>query len=88
MTDWADLSLFVGAVTASVASLILAIQRSKCTAIDCGCIHCKRAVEMTPLDHDPPSPPDLRPPAVRNAPVRVQDLEASLNPPMDPSEIV
>jgi len=84
MTDWADLSLFVGAVTASLASLILAIQKSKCTAIDCGCIHCTRVVEMVPMEGDSPNPP----PARRDAPVRAQDLEAALRPPVDPSEIV
>ena len=86
MTNWSDLSLFVGAVSASLASLILAIQKSKCSTIDCGCVHCNRVVELPPVDEPEPEPPE---PMNRDAPVRFRDLETNLNPPTrDVSEIV
>lgn len=85
MTNWSDLSLFVGAVSASLASLILAVQKSKCSSIDCGCVHCNRVVELTPVDEPEPDPE----PVNRDAPVRFRDLETNLkNPTRDVSEIV
>lgn len=94
MTNWSDLSLFVGAVSASLASLILAVQKSKCSTIDCGCVHCQRVVEMTSLD-DPdaepesdPTPPPQPKPVRRDGPVRLRDLEESLKNPTDPGEVV
>ena len=45
MPDWANLSLFVGSVSAAVAGLIVATQKSKCSHIECCCIKCDRTVQ-------------------------------------------
>lgn len=45
MPDWANLSLFVGSVSAAVAGLIVATQKSKCSHIECCCIKCDRNTE-------------------------------------------
>lgn len=44
MVDWANLSLFVGSVSAAVAGLIVATQKSKCSHIECCCIKCDRNI--------------------------------------------
>ena len=44
MVDWANLSLFVGSISAAVAGLIVATQKSKCSHIECGCIKCDRSI--------------------------------------------
>ena len=44
MVDWANLSLFVGSVSAAVAGLIVATQKSKCSHIECCCIKCDRSI--------------------------------------------
>ncbi len=74
MTNWSELSLFVGAVSASIASLVLAVQKSKCTTINCGCVNCERDLSTPPpLDTDP----ELTA-ASRDAPVDLKQLEAGL----------
>ena len=45
MPDWANLSLFVGSVSAAVAGLIVATQKSKCSHIECCCIKCDRTIQ-------------------------------------------
>jgi len=51
MVDWANLSLFVGAISGSLATIIYATQKSKCSHIECCCIKCDRPVDV-PEDDD------------------------------------
>ncbi len=75
MTNWSELSLFVGAVSASIASLVLAVQKSKCTTISCGCVKCERDVTSCQEDTTP-NPSDTTP--SRSAPLDIKELEANL----------
>ena len=45
MVDWANLSLFVGAVSGSLATIIYAMQKSKCSHIELCCMKCDRPVQ-------------------------------------------
>ena len=45
MVDWANLSIFVGAVSGSLATIIYATQKSKCSHIECCCMKCDRPVD-------------------------------------------
>jgi len=75
MTNWSELSLFVGAVSASIASLVIAIQKSKCTVIECGCVHCLRDVNPPPPPEEDPEVPEG---ASRDQPLKLNQLEANL----------
>jgi hypothetical protein len=50
--------MFVSLCAASIAVILHAIQRSRCTDIKCGCVHCERAAP--PIDQQP-DPPEPRP---------------------------
>ena len=81
MVNWSELSLFVGAVSASVASLIIAVQKSKCSTIDCGCVHCERVVRGESEDDEPVPEVEFTErnrTASRDAPLEVKELEANL----------
>jgi len=45
-TQWSDLALFVGAVASSIAMLIVATQKSRCSTITCcgGLVGCERNI--------------------------------------------
>lgn len=45
-----DLILTIGAGSAAIAGLIAAIQKSRCSTIDCCCFKCKR--DLTPIKQD------------------------------------
>ncbi len=72
--DWSELSLFVGAVSASVASLILAAQKSKCSVIDCACVHCERAVDTADETTESAKTPQTQ----KQAPITLDELEKQL----------
>ena len=57
MTNWAEIGMFVSLCGATVAVILHAVQRSKCTHIHCACIDCERNIPQHDLE-DPPSPPD------------------------------
>jgi hypothetical protein len=48
MTNWSELSIFVSAVTGCIVSLVIAIQKSKCTKIKIcrGCCECDRNINV------------------------------------------
>ncbi len=50
MVDWANLSIFVGAVSGSLATIIYATQKSKCSHIECCCMKCDRPVDAVDTD--------------------------------------
>ena len=56
--NWSELSVFVGAISASIATIIYATQKSRCRHIDCGCISCDREIP----DEEPPPPVPATPP--------------------------
>ena len=65
-TAWTptELGMFVSLCAASVAVILHAIQRSRCTDIQCGCIHCERTappLDSNPEPHPPPPNTPLRP---------------------------
>lgn len=43
-----DIILVIGAGSAAFASIVVAIQKSRCSTIDCCCIKCKREVNKIP----------------------------------------
>ena len=43
-----DIILVIGAGSAALASIVVAIQKSRCSSIDCCCIKCKREVHKLP----------------------------------------
>ncbi len=43
--DYANLSILIGSCTAALTGLIYAIQKSKCSHIECGCVKCEREVQ-------------------------------------------
>jgi hypothetical protein len=77
MTNWSELSLFVGAVTASIASLVIAIQKSKCSVIDCACVHCERNVG-DPEQQGGVVSDEATVAAARDRPIHVVELEENL----------
>lgn len=44
MVNWSELAIFVTSVSGSAAVLIYAMQKSKCSHIECCCITCERNV--------------------------------------------
>jgi len=40
-----DIILVIGAGSAALASIVVAIQKSRCSTIDCCCFKCKREVQ-------------------------------------------
>ena len=57
MDKWTptEISMFVSLMGASIAVVLHAIQRSRCTEIRCGCIECVRA--PPPCTDEQSSPP-------------------------------
>jgi len=49
--------MFVSLCGATVAVILHAVQRSKCTHIHCACIDCERKIPQPDLE-DPPDPPN------------------------------
>ena len=47
MTNYSELAVFVGAVSGSVATLIFATQKSRCSEIKTPCVSCKRPIPNT-----------------------------------------
>lgn len=43
-----DIILVIGAGSGALASIVVAIQKSRCSTIDCCCIKCKREVSKYP----------------------------------------
>ena len=79
MTNWSELSLFVGAVTASIASLVIAIQQSRCSVIDCACVHCERNVGDPEQQQGGVGVSDeATVAAARDRPIHVAELEENL----------
>ena len=56
-----ELGMFVSLCAASIAVVLHAIQRSRCTDISCGCVHCERAAPPPDQQPDPPPPPPTSP---------------------------
>ena len=56
-----ELGMFVSLCAGSVAVILHAVQRSRCTEIDCGCMHCERAPPPIDPAPDPPAPPPASP---------------------------
>ncbi len=48
--DYANLSILIGSCTAALTGLIYAIQKSKCSHIECGCVKCEREVQAVATD--------------------------------------
>mgnify|MGYP003639578772 FL=1 len=71
-----ELTLLVSAVSASLVSIIYTIQKSRCSTVDCGCIHCVRNVEETP-DIDPTMAP---PPPAPHLPLRASAIFSPQQP--------
>ena len=44
-----DIILVIGAGSAALASIVVAIQKSRCSSIDCCCFKCKREVSKSPV---------------------------------------
>ena len=69
-TAWTptELGMFVSLCAASVAVILHAIQRSRCTDVQCGCSHCERTAPPLDSNPDPPPPPPNTPlrPTVAN----------------------
>lgn len=63
MVSWTptELGMFVSLCAASIAVILHAIQRSRCTDIECGCVHCERAAPPPDPQPDPPAPPPTTP---------------------------
>ena len=57
MTNWTEIGMFVSLCGATVAVILHAVQRSKCTHIHCACIDCERKIPQPDLEN-PPTPPD------------------------------
>lgn len=60
-TEW---TLLCSAISASIVSIIYTVQKSRCSTVECGCIHCERNVEDHPdidptIGAIPPLPPAL-----------------------------
>jgi len=50
-----DIILLIGAGSGAIATLIYAVQKSRCTTIDCCCIKCKRQLgspKKSPQDRE------------------------------------
>ena len=47
MPNWSELAVFVGAVSGSIATLIFATQKSRCSEIKTPCVSCKRPIPNT-----------------------------------------
>ena len=47
-----DIILVIGAGSAALASIVVAIQKSRCSTIDCCCFKCKREVQTTSPKRD------------------------------------
>ena len=71
-----ELTLLVSAVSASLVSIIYTIQKSRCSTVDCGCIHCVRNVEESP-DIDPTMAP---PPPAPQLPLRASSIFSPQQP--------
>lgn len=86
MTNWTEIGMFVSLCGATVAVILHAVQRSKCTHIHCACIDCERKIPQPDLEDppDPPNPPisfsNSQPALERlSSPTRVQNEVARLN---------
>ena len=79
-TSWSatDITLLSGALIGGLTSIIMVVQRSTCTKIQCGCITCDRVVRS--LDElEAARPPDIPlPPEL--PPIRRSAVESSLSP--------
>ena len=47
-----DIILVIGAGSAALASVVVAIQKSRCSTIDCCCVKCVREVKSTSPKRD------------------------------------
>ena len=47
MPNWSELAVFVGAVSGSIATLIFATQKSRCSEIKTPCVSCTRPIPNT-----------------------------------------
>lgn len=54
---WSEISVFVGAVSASIATIIFATQHSRCRHITCLCGSCDREI---PPDNERPTRNSLK----------------------------
>ena len=80
MTNWTEIGMFVSLCGATVAVILHAVQRSKCTHIHCACIDCERKIPQPDLEDPPISFSNSQPALERlSSPTRVQSEVARLN---------
>jgi len=70
-TEW---TLLLSAISASIVSILYTVSKSRCTTVDCGCIHCKR--DVLPIDEN--EDPRISIPAP--SAVSLDKIEHSLSP--------
>ena len=73
MPNWSELAVFVGAVSGSIATLIFATQKSRCSEIKTTCVSCKRPIPNTGECYDLENQlanisPELQPEQIINQP--------------------
>ncbi len=79
MVDWANLSIFIGAVSGSLATVLYALQKSKCSHIECFCVKCERDVSSVDAD-DVEAQLSLPPPPPPNSPVNKKKDNSWIKP--------
>ena len=85
MPNWSELAVFVGAVSGSIATLIFATQKSRCSEIKTPCVSCKRPIPNTGECYDLENQlanisPELQPEQVINKPKNEEHFTTSRPP--------
>lgn len=85
MPNWSELAVFVGAVSGSIATLIFATQKSRCSEIKTPCVSCKRPIPNTGECYDLENQlanisPELQPEQVINKPKNEEHFTTSRSP--------
>ena len=85
MPNWSELAVFVGAVSGSIATLIFATQKSRCSEIKTPCVSCKRPIPNTGECYDLENQlanisPELQPEQVINKP-KNEEYSTTTRPP-------